>query len=245
LPIGAWYTAGVDRGLDSDQGTVEAADLTLKQAALLVGCSVKTLRRAIHGTTAPSLPTHYIERPTGAQIMIRPADLMQWQQERAGQVTTLDTTVSTGQSALDTLDTVQPSVSSGSAAIVGGIVAPLVAELAEARRTIQQQAEELGALRERLRASEAAQAQHQQQDDQAEQAEQDQVEEWGRQLDAAPAAPAAQPPTQLHLVADTIPPPPPAALAVPVVPAPSEPLSMPPRRPVPSIRARLLRWLRS
>lgn len=36
------------------------------------------------------------------------------------------------------------------------VVAPLVAEIADARRTIERQAEELGALRERLRALEAA-----------------------------------------------------------------------------------------
>jgi len=146
----------MDRGVDSDQGTVEDADLTLKEAALLAACSVKTLRRAIHGATAPALPMHYVDGVSGAQIMIRRADLLHWQRERSGQVSTLDNAVATGQEGLDTMDTVHPSMSSGSAALIAGVVAPLVADLAEARRTIERLATENGALRERLAHAERA-----------------------------------------------------------------------------------------
>ncbi len=147
----------MDRGVDSDQGTVEDADLTLKEAALLAACSVKTLRRAIHGATAPALPMHYVDGVSGAQIMVRRADLLHWQRERSGQVSTLDNAVTTGQEGLDTMATVHPSVSSGGAALIAGVVAPLVADLAEARRTIERLATENGTLRERLAHAERAQ----------------------------------------------------------------------------------------
>jgi len=225
---------GMDKGVDSDQGTVEDADLTLKEAALLAACSVKTLRRAIHGATAPALPMHYVDGVSGAQIMVRRADLLQWQRERAGQVSTLDNALTTGQEGVDTVDTIHPSVSSGSAALIAGVVAPLVADLAEARRTIQQQAEELGTLRERLRALDAAQVQQQQQAEQDAQAEHVQAEAWAQMLQADVVMP---PPTQLHLVAATAPEPGPE-------PPPSAP--PPPARPRPrSLIGRMVAWVRA
>ena len=221
-----------DRGRDSDQGTVEDADLTLKEAALLAACSVKTRRRAIHGATAPALLMHYVDGVSDAQIMVRRADLLHWQREWAGQVPTLDNAVTTGQERVDTLDTVHLAVSSGSAALIAGIVAPLVADLAEARRTIQQQAEELGALRERLRALDDAQVQQQQQAEQDARAEHVQAEAWAQILHADVVM---QPPTQLHLVADTAPEPEPPPSA------PSRPARPRPR----SLIGRMVAWART
>lgn len=152
-----------------DAGDVTAADLTLRQAAALAGCSVKTLRRAIH---AGELPNRYVSTAYGAQLILPYADVDAWIEKRRPTASpdappaTLDTGldtdppldkhVTTGQGSaqesgqpLDTSILVQAARQQ--------LVAPLMAEIVRLGDINRVQAEELGALRERVRRYEAQQ----------------------------------------------------------------------------------------
>lgn len=151
-----------------DTGDVTAADLTLRQAAALAGCSPKTVRRAIH---AGELPSRYASTAHGAQFSLPYADVDQWARRRRASAApgAPPPTVDTG---LDTSGPVDMPVGTGHEAdhtpsqqvdtstlvqhLLQQIVAPLTAEIARLNDVTRTQAEELGALRERMRVAEAA-----------------------------------------------------------------------------------------
>jgi len=150
----------VKNGHDAAAGDVGPADLTLRQAATLAGCSVKTLRRAIH---AGDLPGRYASTAHGAQLILPYADVERWIAQRQAPATsapTVDTRVDISGSLDNRLTTVQDPTQEASQAVdTGGrvqqllqeIVAPLTAEIARLNDLTRAQAEELGALRERER----------------------------------------------------------------------------------------------
>lgn len=143
-----------------DASDVTAADLTLRQAAALAGCSPKTVRRAIH---AGELPSRYASTAHGAQFSLPYADVARWigqRQPAAPPAPTMDTSVDTSgpvdmavgtghepaQEASHAVDT-----STLAQLLLQQIVAPLTAEIARLNELTRSQAEELGALRERGR----------------------------------------------------------------------------------------------
>jgi len=150
----------VKDGHDAAVGEVGTADLTLRQAAALAGCSPKTVRRAIH---AGELPSRYASTAHGAQFSLPYADVARWigqRQAAAPPAPTMDTSVDTS-APLDTrMTTVQEPTQEASQAVdtstlvqqlLQEIVAPLTAEIARLNDLTRLQAEELGALRERER----------------------------------------------------------------------------------------------
>lgn len=158
-----------------DAGNVTAADLTLRQAAELAGCSVKTLRRAIH---TGELPSRYASTAHGAQFILPYADVERWigQRQAAAVHTAPPPTVDTSMDTSAPLDNPMSTVQKGSYGVSQGldtstlvqpllqqIVAPLTAEIARLNELTRTQAEELGALRERVRVYETAQLTERQQ----------------------------------------------------------------------------------
>lgn len=149
-----------------DASDVSAADLTLRQAAALAGCSVKTLRRAIH---AGELPSRYASTAHGAQLILPHADIERWIGQRQAAATpapTVDTRMDTPGPLDNPTSTVQKASQQGSQDVdtstlvqhlLQPIVAPLTAEIARLNDLTRTQAEELGALRERVRSQEAGQ----------------------------------------------------------------------------------------
>jgi len=155
----------VKDGHDAAVGEVGPADLTLRQAAALAGCSPKTVRRAIH---AGELPSRYASTAHGAQFSLPYADVARWiaqRQAAAPPAPTVDTSVDISAPLDNRMTTVQEPTQEASHAVdtstlaqllLQQIVAPLTAEIARLNDLTRAQAEELGALRERERVQQEA-----------------------------------------------------------------------------------------
>jgi hypothetical protein len=139
----------------------DAAGLTLDQAAVRAGCSVKTLRRAI---TLGTLPHHRVQQRRGQAIIVQPADLDAWllEREQAFAVSSgpggsdQQAAMSTGDRPVQEMPAEAGHDAGQSTALVplaavsemiGRTMAPLVTRLGEAERT-------LGAEQERRRIAE-------------------------------------------------------------------------------------------
>jgi len=150
----------VKDGHDTAASDVGPADLTLRQAAALAGCSPKTVRRAIH---AGELPSHYASTAHGAQFSLPYADVARWTGQRqaaAPPAHTVDTGMDTSAPLDNRMTTVREPAQEAShvvdtstlvSQLLQQIVAPLTAEIARLNDLTRTQAEELGALRERGR----------------------------------------------------------------------------------------------
>jgi hypothetical protein len=131
-----------------------AAGLTLDQAAVRAGCSVKTLRRAI---TLGTLPHHRVQQRRGQAIIVQPADLDAWLLERKKALAVAsDPARCWPSSALSTRDHVvqETPADAGHGAGQSTDLVPLAAVHALIRRDMAPLWEELGAERERRRIAE-------------------------------------------------------------------------------------------
>lgn len=156
------YSPSVDNEQPALEPEIGESDLTLNTAADEAGCSVKTLRRAIH---KGELPKRYALGSKGAQLVVTRTDFEQWRTARGNVPTrgvSMDTPAVSKDDPMDRdMSTRQGHVSEGQMSTVftlqavidqavRGAVEPLVAELHDTRAELGDTREQLGAAHERV-----------------------------------------------------------------------------------------------